>query len=236
VRAPVTWEAMDTHRGDLPPVEAVLLDLYDTLAWIPRHVVDREPIVRATGIEPDQLRAAWMETYDERATGALPSLEDEIDAILRACGVSATPELLARLAAEEYEVWVEGVRVYEDSMDSISSLRERRIRTAIVSNCSRQTKDVVPACGFDRAVDTVVLSFEAGVRKPDARIYEIALERLGVRPERALFVDDIAEYLDGARALGIRTAQIVREGVERDPGDGHPRISTLGELEPLLTG
>ena len=46
--------------------------------------------------------------------------------------------------------------------------------------------------------------------KPDAAIFEHALERLGASAAETVFVDDQARYLDGARALGIATAQIVR--------------------------
>jgi FMN phosphatase YigB (HAD superfamily) len=57
-----------------------------------------------------------------------------------------------------------------------------------------------------------------------------------VTPEHAIFVDDVPEYLDGARAVGIRTVQIVRAGLDTSIPDGHPRISELAELEPFLRG
>lgn len=218
------------------PVEALLLDLYDTLAWTPREVLEREPIVLRTGIDVETLKRAWLSTYDARATGALDSLEEELAEILRECGVLPRPELLAELAELEYATWREGVRVFGDSLPFLDRARERGVRTAIVSNCSRQTREVVPAIGLDRAVDEVVLSFEVGVRKPDAGIYRAALDRLAVEPARAVFVDDIVEYLDGARALGIRTVQIVRDGWERESGNGHPKVSELAELEALLEG
>ena len=47
------------------------------------------------------------------------------------------------------------------------------------------------------------LSHEVGVLKPDARIFNTALERAGVEAERALFVDDQAANVAGARELGI---------------------------------
>jgi putative hydrolase of the HAD superfamily len=48
-----------------------------------------------------------------------------------------------------------------------------------------------------------VISGEVGLRKPDAAIYELALDRLGVPPERTTFVDDLRPNVDAARALGI---------------------------------
>src|SRR6266849_1279406 len=53
--------------------------------------------------------------------------------------------------------------------------------------------------------DAVVVSCEVGVAKPDPRIYQICLSRLGVLPERALFVDDRADNIQAAARLGIET-------------------------------
>jgi putative hydrolase of the HAD superfamily len=53
---------------------------------------------------------------------------------------------------------------------------------------------------FARAVDS---GFE-GVRKPDPRIYEVTLERLGISAEATLFLDDMEVNCDAARALGMQ--------------------------------
>ncbi len=59
--------------------------------------------------------------------------------------------------------------------------------------------------------DTVVESSIEGVRKPDPRIYELACERLGVAPERAVFLDDLGINLKPARALGMATIKVLSE-------------------------
>jgi len=53
------------------------------------------------------------------------------------------------------------------------------------------------------AFDQVVISAEEGVMKPDLRIYRLALERLGVAAEQAVFVDDFAENVAAARWAGM---------------------------------
>ena len=63
--------------------------------------------------------------------------------------------------------------------------------------------DVTAIVGENRLV-----SCQLGVRKPDARIFELALARYGARAEDTFFVDDSAGNLEGARALGIRTHQL----------------------------
>jgi putative hydrolase of the HAD superfamily len=59
--------------------------------------------------------------------------------------------------------------------------------------------------------DLVVESSIEGIRKPDPRIYELTCERLGVRPEEAVFLDDLGVNLKPARALGMHTIKVVEE-------------------------
>jgi putative hydrolase of the HAD superfamily len=53
------------------------------------------------------------------------------------------------------------------------------------------------------AFDPLVISAEVGLVKPDPRIYRLALERLGVAPEEAVFIDDFEVNVAGARAVGM---------------------------------
>jgi len=57
----------------------------------------------------------------------------------------------------------------------------------------------------DELFEIVVDSCEVGLRKPDARIYELTCERIGVKPDASVFIDDNAENIAAARALGMET-------------------------------
>ena len=59
--------------------------------------------------------------------------------------------------------------------------------------------------------DVVVESSVEGVRKPEPRIYRIACERLGVAPERSVFLDDLGINLKPARAMGMTTIKVATE-------------------------
>jgi putative hydrolase of the HAD superfamily len=65
--------------------------------------------------------------------------------------------------------------------------------------------------------DSLTLSCEEGVMKPDARIYEVALARAGARPGEAVFVDDVPANVEGAARVGMigirfaTTEQAIRE-------------------------
>jgi len=78
-----------------------------------------------------------------------------------------------------------------------------RARTAIVSNAWPHARTRLTAGSVAGLVDTVVLSCEAGVAKPDRRIFELALARLDAEPANALFIDDTPGHVAAAEALGI---------------------------------
>ena len=83
-----------------------------------------------------------------------------------------------------------------------------RYKTAILSNAWPEARRVLTfRFGLADAVDVMILSAEVGCAKPDARIYRIAGERLGVQLCEAVFVDDMAENVATAQSLGMRGVQ-----------------------------
>jgi epoxide hydrolase-like predicted phosphatase len=87
-------------------------------------------------------------------------------------------------------------------IDFIHSLRPQ-FKIGIISNAWRELPDVLAEWSIADAFDVVVGSGDEGIMKPDPRIYQIALERLSVQPQEAVFVDDFIENITGARELGI---------------------------------
>ena len=91
---------------------------------------------------------------------------------------------------------------YPDTAAVLAGLHAQGIKTAVVSNIAFDVRPAFQAIGAAGHVDEFVLSFEVGAIKPDAEIFETALKRLGVAPERAVMVGDSDEADGGARALG----------------------------------
>ena len=89
---------------------------------------------------------------------------------------------------------------YPDTVEVLRSLRADGLRTGIVSNIAFDIRPAFRAAGAQ--ADEFVLSFEVGAVKPDPRIFEIALQRLGVAAEEAVMVGDSEENDGAARHLG----------------------------------
>jgi putative hydrolase of the HAD superfamily len=102
------------------------------------------------------------------------------------------------------ELWFGQLEPNQALIGYMRELRERGYKLAICTNNVREWEPrwraMVPV---DEIFDVVVDSAFVGTRKPEPRIYEITLERLGAIPEAALFIDDTDVNCEGARKLGM---------------------------------
>ena len=108
-------------------------------------------------------------------------------------------------------------------VEFLRSLRPR-YHVGLISNAWPDMRDYIVEQKFDDAFDHMVISAEVGVMKPEARIYQIALEQAGVSPNEAVFVDDFIENIEGCEALGMHGIHF------RDPQ------AAMTELKSMLDG
>jgi putative hydrolase of the HAD superfamily len=102
-------------------------------------------------------------------------------------------------------LYFERLEPNREMIDFVRGARDRGIRTALLTNNVREWEPLwrskLPE--VDELFDVVVDSAFVGMRKPDPAIYELTLERLGVRAEDCVFVDDLEPNCETARALGM---------------------------------
>ena len=104
-------------------------------------------------------------------------------------------------------------RAFPDAAPALAELRGLGLKLVCVSNWDVSLPEVLERCGLDGALDGVVSSAQAGVRKPDPAIFAPALELAGCAPAEALYVGDTPEEdLAAARAAGIPAVLIDRAG------------------------
>jgi len=177
-------------------VRSVLLDLGGVLetgcwpgvaeVWAPR-----------LGITTEQMLAAVFGGSDETVLVGRMSEDDWWQQhVRRRLSISRTT--LGRLRADIAARWS-----WDEQLLGYVARLGSRMRTAIVSNAWPHTRARLAADGVADLFDEVVLSCEAGVAKPDRRIFELALGRLGAEPGRTLFIDDTPGHVAAAEALGV---------------------------------
>ena len=100
------------------------------------------------------------------------------------------------------EAFFAGDIVDRTLVEYIRSLRGK-YKTGLISNAWSDLRDFIIREKFDDAFDKLIISAEVGAMKPEAKIYKIALEQLGVKPKEAVFVDDFYENIEGCEKVGM---------------------------------
>lgn len=96
-------------------------------------------------------------------------------------------------------------------VEAVKAAGRSGVATAIVSNS--WGTGIYERMPLQDVVDTVVISGEVGLHKPEPAIYELAAERLGLAAGSCVFVDDLRENCAGAEAVGMTAV------LHRDPDE-----------------
>ena len=171
----------------------------------------------AEGLEPDAVKSLFRERGEGLALlRQLEKGELEVDEFSERfaplLGVREVDGLVDRLFA--------GVIPDEPMIEAVRSAHRKGVPTGLISNSWGGT--TYDTSLIEELFDGVVISGEVGLHKPEPEIFRLGAERIGVAPERCVFVDDLRENCEGAEAVGMTA--ILHRGAE----------GTVPELERLL--
>jgi len=160
--------------------------------------VPRQLLADRLGMEYEDLnRIVFDSDSGQKATIGQISSEEHWNAIMKR---------LKRPASELPSIRQEffaGDIVDRTLLDYIRSLRGK-YKTGLISNAWGDLRDFIVREKFDDAFDRMIISAEVGAAKPEARIFQIALEQFGVSPKEAVFVDDFLINIEGCEKVGIQ--------------------------------
>ncbi|PZG56349.1 hypothetical protein C1I98_01475 [Spongiactinospora gelatinilytica] len=144
------------------------------------YVLATRPEVRARLVDAERGRITQHE-FEETLGGAL--------------GIPGRG-IIARIGAH--------LKPCQPVLDLVARARHQGFRTGVLSNSwGSGDYNVYDAYDLERHFDTVVISDQVGISKPDTAIYQLAADRLGVNPPECIFADDTAAYLAPAHDLGM---------------------------------
>ena len=239
------------------PVRAILFDFGHTL-------VDFQRTQEALHAAYEQIRArieavAYMEVPElldlvERVAGGVDRLVEqsyderrlqELDQaqLLRdsfaTIGFDLPDDVLEHIVHLDHSAYSNSLRVTPEVMSTLEALREGGYRMGLVSNLSLRptlVREDLERLALAQFLDATVFSSEIGFRKPDPRIFQAALERLGSDPAETVFVGDrLLDDVNGAHSVGMRAVQTRQFRQEKNP-DVAPDavIDHLSELPASL--
>ncbi|GAC1300664.1 MAG: hypothetical protein NVSMB19_07560 [Vulcanimicrobiaceae bacterium] len=241
---------MTAAHAARPPLEAVIFDLDDTLhddtATFHRaaHRV-ADDVARECGIAPGALLAAYV-AQAERFWSALDAttlgtpLADMRarmwHAALEGCGI-ADRALAGRCGIAYNAYRRELLELWPGARELLAGLRAGGYKVALITNGFSEThRDKIAVLGLSDAFDEIFIADEVGMVKPDARLFLLAAERLGVAPAACAMVGDRFDRdVRGGASVGMFTVWMNVRG-EALPGDlrADAVVSDLAGVEGAL--
>ena len=237
------------------PPQALLFDLDGTLLDGGGNAAAVARTCKTIAVTTDGLDAAQLQRADAEAFAAVwPEMEQEwilgriedpgVNFLvwrraLAACGFS--DEALVRKTAEmHWQLHIESLVLYEDAARLFAQLSDDLPLALITNGAPGRQRAALRGNGIEERFGAVIVSGEVGVAKPDAHVFNLALERLGISAENAWHIgDSLKSDVGGANGAGITSVWINRyrdQGVELRDGDPRPdfEIASLLELPALL--
>jgi 2-haloacid dehalogenase len=161
--------------------------------------------------------------------------EDSLVYAARSLGLDLTPDRRQRLL-DAYLT----LAAFPDVRPGLAALRRQGLRLAVLSNGEpRMLEAATRSAGIADLLDAVLSVEEVKIFKPSPRVYQLAPERLGVRPAEMGFVSSNCWDVAGAASTGLRTFWIQRRAAEPPEELGFTAdhtVSTITELATLLRG
>jgi putative hydrolase of the HAD superfamily len=225
--------------------KAVIFDLFGTLVdnFSIREqnniLLQMASIVSAPA---DEFVRLWLGTFNERATGVLPSPEANIEHICRKLEIPAENTRIQQAARIRLDFTVRSMVPRAGAIELLSALKTSGYKTGLISDCSAELPAIWADTPFAPLIDVPIFSCTTGMRKPDPRIYRIATDQLGVKPETCLYIGDgSSRELTGAARVGMHPVLLNlpennpdAHQIDREDWNG-PAISSLREVLDLVS-
>lgn len=226
-----------------PPLGAVVFDAGGTLIRLDFEWMSGDLAAHGHVASAESLRRAEISgrrAYDASTRpgdGSLPGTPGRRGDVrayfagtLRAAGIpeSAVSAAVDRFLARERDhgLWSRPVEGARAAIDAVATLG---LCMAVVSNSDGRAEKHLGSAGMLRGIEFVVDSHLVGIEKPDPRIFAAAIERLGISPERALFVGDIRS-VDEAGAAAAGMPFVLLDPYDDYAAPGSARIDGIHEL------
>jgi putative hydrolase of the HAD superfamily len=234
-------------------IRAVFFDAGHTLLHAHPSIGEiyaREAVALGVKVDANLMGAAFSKVFaDNEADLAAQSIgapaSDEQDAAMWRSIVHRVHAHTPELRGLDPQAWYERLyerfgrpdlwRLYPEVETVLKDLRARGLKLGVISNWSTRLRHIAQETGLDALVDFIVVSSEAGARKPDPHIFHVALHRAGVSPGAAVHVgDQVEDDVRGAERMGIRPVLLWRKPGPPPVLNGMAVIRDLTELPELM--
>lgn len=189
------------------PFKAIIFDLYGTLVGsFSRQVYDQvqEQMVKVYNVPYKKFWQIKAESIKDRTLGNL-TVEENITEIGRRLDVKVDSTQIAEIVALGNKFTKNSLIPAPEVLEGLGQLKRTSLLIGLITNCNSSVPLLFSQSQLAQYIDVSVYSCQERIKKPSRRIYEIACERLNVKPEECIYVGDgSSEELSGAASIGMR--------------------------------
>jgi len=229
-------------------ITTIFFDLYQTVAYLhPERELRQQLVLKEFGFDTElnAVRRAYLAAdLDYTLVGLetplyLMSREQRHpiyirfqQQLMRSLGLDDSAPLAEQLYQRYWEL-ERKLRLYPDVVPALTRLREMGYRIGLITNVTDDPSKDVERIGLMEHLDALIASCVERCDKPNPRIFQAALERLGAAPAEAVHVgDQLLADAQGATRVGIQG--ILLDRYDLQAGDWDLRVRSLLELPALL--
>lgn len=202
--------------------KAIIFDLFGTLVdnfTSSEYESVLAEMARIVRVPPAEFQRIWRESFQKRNTGIHPTPQYSIKYICKRLKIEVTNSEVEEAAAVRLDYTLRSLSPRPDAIATIETLNSLGYKTGLISDCTGDIPMVWDRTPFVSLFNVTVFSCEAGIKKPEPRIFHMAVERLEVQPEDCLYIGDGGSgELTGALKTGMTPVLI------RDPGESYDMI------------
>ena len=199
---------------------AIIFDLFGTLVdsysvqGYNRLLTD---MASALEVSNEDFSKLWRDTNYERGIGIFKTTEASIRYICNKLKIHVSDENIRKCEQIRLENSRKALTPKEGAVDILKILRGLGYKIGLITNCSANVPLLLKNTEFIYFFDVAIFSASVGLKKPDAQIYNLTCEQLGVEPNECLYIGDgDSNELSGASKLGM-DAVMIRDPNEMDP-------------------
>ncbi len=200
---PVVWEKMALFYGYYD-AQYTPEELQETYGRLVRR--QKDPALQSRRYEAEQVGDAKKshEGYPEIR------IEEVFEGLYREKGTEASKELILHTGQMFRALTTEYIRLYPGVKEMLERLRKKGSGVYLLSNAQKIfTEYELHMLGIARYFDSILISSEYGVKKPDIRFFEILLRTCGVNPKTCVMIGNDAKCdIEGAKKAGMDTCYI----------------------------
>ncbi len=228
-------------------IDAVLFDVGGTLVDMrptKEDIFQRHLRTHDLDVPIDELKpiiAKAERRFDAQTAGLNgeneePFWEQYDNFVLDSLGYKGNRESFSKDLSQEFkrlipEVgnWIE----FPDTRPLLEDLAEREFKLGVISNATDLARKVLVNLDLERFFESIIISAEVGVQKPNQKIFQIATKELKTPPNRAIYIGDrLAVDVVGATRAGLNAILVDRSGIYQDVDC--LRVKSLSSLRRYL--